>query len=177
MVLLLLWDCDPTTCVQTNVWYIRHWGLTGCILPAFSSVGGSLQEHTTTDWPSGWTWATWGSSTKLLFLEYMLCPPCPWWESFQVYSLERVRCWDYLDAWTQLRTLHKLKILLRSAEIDSSSYLTLQAFSVPLLIKPSTSFFVLSLPSMCRNQFHILFTIFLFFGMNNWWTILRIIWI
>ena len=97
--LLLLWDRDPTTCVQTNIWYLRHLGLTGCTLPAFSSVGGSLQEHTTTDWPSGWTWATWGSSATLLSLEYMLCAPCPWWESFQVYSLERVRCcWDYLDA-------------------------------------------------------------------------------
>lgn len=54
-----------------------------------------------------------------------------------------------------------------SAEIDLSCGLTLQAFSVPLLIKPSTSFFVLSLPSMCRNQFHILFTMFLFFRMDN----------
>ena len=99
-VLLLLWDHDPTTCVQTNtVWHIRHQGLIGCTLPAFSSFGGSLQEDETTDWPSGWTWATWGSSVTPVSLKCMLCPPCPWLESFQGYSLERVRCcWDYFGA-------------------------------------------------------------------------------
>ena len=99
---LLLWDHDPITCVQTNiVWHIRYryWRLIGCTLPAFSSFGGSLQGDAATDWPSGWTWGIRGSSVTHVSLECMLYPSCPWLESFQVYSLERVRCcWDYLDA-------------------------------------------------------------------------------
>lgn len=69
-------------------------------------IGGGPQEDVTNDWLASWTWASGGSLSPPLSLEYTFHASFPQPGLFQGCGLERVRYWGHLHGicdWTQLR--------------------------------------------------------------------------